>query len=141
MDLLVFLDTNVFIWGYNRTGSNSDKILELMSKRKISVVVSEKVLDELRKYFVTYYTKDVYSTIFQFVSLTAKIIPRDEVLDEMNNWKNKIKSKDLEQLAVVKKYGIKYLISYDKDFEPFGEYVTPKKFIKLLGMTPAKTEY
>ena len=68
MSLLVFIDTNVFIWGYNRSNSNSDKILELMSKRDISVIISEKVL---------------------------------------------------EQLAVVKKFGIKYLISYDKDFEPF----------------------
>ena len=33
------------------------------------------------------------------------IVPKYEVEDEMNKLKDKIKKKDLEQIAVVKKYG------------------------------------
>ncbi len=46
MSKLVFLDANVFIWAYNRPDSNSAKILNLMDEGRISVIVSEKVLEE-----------------------------------------------------------------------------------------------
>ncbi len=52
-----------------------------------------------------------------------------------------IKDKDLEQLAAVKKLGIKYLISYDRDFEKFEEYITPKAFINWIGIKPSSYEY
>jgi hypothetical protein len=39
----------------------------------------------------------------------------------MNQYRGKIKEKDLEQLAVVKKLGLKYLVSYDRDFASFQE--------------------
>ena len=51
MSKLVFLDTNVFIWAYNRPASNSAKILDLMDEGIISVIVSEKVIEELKKIF------------------------------------------------------------------------------------------
>ena len=56
---MIFLDSNVFIWGYNRRDSNSGKILELMDEGILDIVTSEKVLQELRKYFLTFYNKDV----------------------------------------------------------------------------------
>lgn len=49
--MLVFLDSSVFIWGYNRPNSNSAMALELMNEGKIKVVISEKVVKELRRYF------------------------------------------------------------------------------------------
>jgi len=59
----------------------------------------------------------------------------------MLKYKKLIKAKDLEQVATVKKLGIKYLLSYDRDFEPFEEYITPKEFIKELGVKPASSVY
>ena len=59
----------------------------------------------------------------------------------MGELKGRIKDKDLEQLAVVKKYGIKYLIAYDRDFENFEEYVTPKKFLQIVGEKYFETDF
>jgi predicted nucleic acid-binding protein len=59
----------------------------------------------------------------------------------MAKYKQLIKDKDLEQLATVKKLGIKYLLSYDRDFEDFDEYITPKAFIKEMGFKAAMSEY
>ncbi len=59
----------------------------------------------------------------------------------MARYKGKIKEKDLEQLAVVKGLGLRFLISYDRDFEPFDEYVTPKKFLKSLGLETTEEEF
>lgn len=40
----------------------------------------------------------------------------------MSKYKDKIKDKDLEQIAVTKKLGIKYLIAYDRDFKDLEEH-------------------
>lgn len=34
-----------------------------------------------------------------------------------------------------------FLLSYDRDFENFDEYITPKAFIKELGLKTAASEY
>jgi hypothetical protein len=54
---------------------------------------------------------------------------------------NVFKDKDLEQLAVVKKLGLKYLVAYDRDFEPFEEYVTPKGFVEALYLDAFESEF
>ncbi|MBI5212693.1 MAG: hypothetical protein HY957_04895 [Nitrospirae bacterium] len=64
-----------------------------------------------------------------------------DVKKEMAKYKNQIKDKDLEQLAVVKKLGIKFLIAYDKDFEGFEEYITPKAFIEQSGLKANPSVY
>ena len=56
----------------------------------------------------------------------------EEVIDKIQELKGKIKDKDIEQIATVKKYGLKFLIAYDRDFNNFEEYLTPKKFLELL---------
>ncbi len=50
----------------------------------------------------------------------------------MNIYRGQIKEKDLEQLAAVRKFGIKYLIALDRDFEGQEEYMTPRQFVKLM---------
>ena len=66
--ILIFLDSSVFIWGYNRPNSNSAKILELMNGGKIRVVISEKVVKEIRIYFIKFYNKDVWSEILHHIT-------------------------------------------------------------------------
>ena len=44
MGKLVFLDTNVFVWAYNRTDSNSAKILDLMDEGRVSVLFQKRCL-------------------------------------------------------------------------------------------------
>ena len=57
---------------------------------------------------------------------------KQEVLEQVDELKDNIKEKDLEQLATTNKFGIKFLISYNKDFENFEEYLTLKKFLEKL---------
>ncbi len=64
-----------------------------------------------------------------------------DIKKEMVKYKKLIKGKDLEQLATVKKLGIKFLLAYDRDFENFEEYITPKSFIKEMGIKTALSNY
>lgn len=41
----------------------------------------------------------------------------------MDRYRGQIKEKDLEQIAVAKMLGLKYLVSYDLDFESFEESI------------------
>jgi len=141
MNQPVFLDSSIFIWGYNRPESNSAKILNLMNEGKIKAVISERVIDEIRRYFLNYYNKDVWSEVLRYVTTTAIIVLRDEISEEIKRWKGEIKDKDLEHLATVKYLGLRYLIAYDRDFDDIDEYITPKQFIKKLGLKESDTEY
>ena len=59
----------------------------------------------------------------------------------MEELRGKIKEKDLENIATTRQQKLKYLVSYDKDYAGFKEYVTPKQFAKIMGMKQAPTEY
>lgn len=68
------------------------------------------------------------------------ILARD-VEDAMKKYSGQIKEKDLEQLAVVKKYGIKYIISLDRDFIGQEEYRTPRQFVELIYGKSKESEF
>jgi predicted nucleic acid-binding protein len=63
------------------------------------------------------------------------------VESDLLKYQDQIKQKDLEQLAVTKKFGLKFLVSYDRDFEAFEEYQTPKRFIESLGLESTAEEF
>jgi len=56
----------------------------------------------------------------------------------MDRYRDLIKEKDLEQIPVVKMLGWKYLLSYDRDFDAFEEYKSPKEFITALNLEAAE---
>lgn len=141
MRLKVFLDTNVFIYAFEFPQSNSGKILELLNQAEIEAVISERVLLEVQAYFRRYYGKDLAGAFRYYLLLSCTVILTSYVCEEMNRYRNRIKEKDLEQLAVVKKLGLKYLVAYDRDFEPFEEYATPKGFIEALNLDAIKSEF
>lgn len=137
----VFLDTNVFIYAYEFPQSNSRKIVELLNRAEMEVVISERVLQETQRYFKKYYGKDLAGAFRRYLLLSCTVIPSSQLQKAMTRHKGRIKEKDLEQLAVVKKLGLRFLISYDRDFEPFEEYVTPKKFLKSLDLETTEEEF
>jgi predicted nucleic acid-binding protein len=141
MKFRVFLDTNVFIFAFEFPQSNSRKIIEMLNQAAIEVVVSERVLQEVQEYFRRFYNKDLASAFRNYLLLSCTITPSAFVHEEMNRYKGMIKEKDLEQIAVVKMLGIKFLVSYDRDFEPFEEYKTPKEFVKILGFKGVEEEF
>ena len=136
-----FIDTNVFIYAFEYPESNSSKIVNLINTGEIEAVVSEQVVKEITKYFEKYHSLDLARLFRRYLLEACIVIPRSEVLDIMIKYKDKIKEKDLEQLAATKKLGIKYLIAYDRDFKDFEEYITPKKFVKLIKLKEAETEF
>lgn len=130
----VFLDTNVFIYAFEFSESNSNKIISLLNNGQIEAVISERVIKEVHAYFKKFHGKDLAAYFRDYLLKTCTVVFSTDVKKETAKYKNQIKDKDLEQLAVVKKLGIKFLIAYDKDFEDFEEYMTPKAFIEQSGL-------
>jgi len=130
------------IYAFEFPGSNSKKIVDLLNQNKFEAIISERVIKEVTTYFQKYYSKDLASGFRNYLLLSCTVIPASYVQEEMSRYRGKIKEKDLEQLAVVKKLGFKkYLLSYDRDFETFEEYRTPKEFIQILNLEALKEEF
>jgi predicted nucleic acid-binding protein len=141
MKCRAFLDTNVFIYAFEFPESNSNRIIGLLNKSEIEAVISERVLKEVQVYFKKFYSKDLASLFRDYLLRTCIIVFSADVTKEITQFRRLIKEKDLEQVAVVKKMGIKYLISYDRDFGKVAEHVTPKAFLKELGISPVPSTY
>ena len=137
----VFLDTNVYVFGFERPLSNSAMILKELSGGNIEAVIGERVFKESIKYFRRNHTKKTADKFRLFVLTSSAIMKEESVREEMNRLRGKIKPKDLENLAVVRALGLRYLVSVDRHFESFPEYITPRGFVDLLGLRPASTKY
>lgn len=137
----VFLDTNIFIYAFEFPDCNSDKIIDLLNRGQIEAIISERVLREVQAYFKKFYSKDLAANFRDYLLKTCSVILSADAKKEMAKYKKLIKDKALEQLAVVKKLGIKFLVAYDRDFENFEEYITPNAFIKELGIKSASSDY
>lgn len=137
----VFLDTNIFVFAFEFHESNSNKVIGLLNKGQIEAITSEQVLKEVQAYFKRFYDKDLASFFRDYILRTCTVMFSSDVKRESLQYKGQIKDKDIEQLATVKKLGIKFLLSYDRDFENFDEYITPKKFIKEMGIKSVASDY
>ena len=137
----VFLDTNVFIYAFEFPECNSAKVIDLLNKGQIEALISERVLKEVQSYFKKFHSKDLAALFRDYLLRTCLIVFPGDLKRDMLRYRKLVKAKDLEQLAAVKKLGIKYLVAYDRDFEPFEEYVTPMAFIKEAGLKPAASDY
>jgi len=137
----VFLDTNIFIYAFEFPESNSSKVIALLNKGQIEAVISERVLKEVQTYFKKFHSKDLAALFRDYLLRTCVLVFHADLKREMLKYKKLIKEKDLEQVAAVKKLGIKYMVAYDRDFEPFEEYITPKEFITEFSIKPALSVY
>lgn len=141
MKYRVFLDTNIFIYAFEFPESNSNIIIDLLNKGQIEAVISERVLKEVQAYFKKFYDKDLAALFRNYLLKICAVVVSVDVKKEMAKYKKLIKDKDLEQLAVVKKLGIKYLVAYDRDFKDFEEYIIPKAFMVKMGIKSAGSNY
>lgn len=141
MEFKVFLDSTVFIYSFERPNSNSRKIIGLLNENKITAVTSTRVIKEVMAYFENFYDLELARKFRKYIINSSIVIPENIVKDFMRKLNGTIKEKDLEQLAVVRKYCIKYLIAYDRDFKNIEEYKTPKEFIKIFGLKAAESEF
>jgi predicted nucleic acid-binding protein len=136
-----FLDSTVIIFGLEIPRCNSALLLDLVLEEKLEAVTCEKVIKEVKLYFTRRRNRNYAFLIENLIRKNFYVIGREQVMEQMQKWKGKIKEKDLEQVASVKTLGIRYLIAYDRDFEELEEYITPKRFIKSLGIKFYETEY
>lgn len=137
----VFLDSSVIIIGLEEEKSNSAIILNLLFNKKIEGVISERVIIEVKRYFKKIRGRGYGFIIESLLRKNCNVISEYEVKNQILVYRGEIKEKDLEQLAVVRRYSIKHLIAYDRDFNKIKEYVTPKKFLKDLNSKTFESEY
>ncbi len=137
----VFLDTNVFVYAFEFPNSNSRLIIDLLNEGEVEAVVSERVFKEVYRYFRRFHSKGLADEFRVYMFSTCQLILSSEVCDKMSRYRGEVKDKDLEQTTTVREYGIKHLVSYDKDFEDVKEYITPREFVRQLGIRPRQTEY
>ncbi|UCF07372.1 MAG: PIN domain-containing protein [Thermoplasmata archaeon] len=137
----VFIDTNVFIFAFEFPKSNSRKIIDMLNAGLIEPVVSERVVKEIITYFKRHYKRALANDFRNYLLQSCEVVFPEDLKREMKEYKEKIKEKDLEQIAVVKYLGLRYLVSFDRDFTDFEEYTTPKQFLKIMGLRTKKTDY
>ena len=104
-------------------------------------MISEQVVKEVTRYFDKYHGGKLAQLFRRYLLESCIIISKENIVDAMVEYRTQIKEKDLEQLAATKALGLKYLLSFDRDFEPFEEYTTPHEFIRLLKLKTAPTEF
>jgi predicted nucleic acid-binding protein len=141
MKLKVFLDTNIFIYAFEYKDSNSSLIIGMVNNGILEAIISERVVKEVMHYFRKYYDRKLSNEFRNYILQSCSIIFNEDISGAIQELKGKIKEKDLEQIATVRSMGLKYLISYDEDFKNFEEYITPKKFARLMGVKPKTVEY
>ena len=137
----IFIDSSTFLWAYNRPESNSAVIVRLLADGKLNAIISENVVEEIASHFLAIHGHRTWSEVEAIVKTRCLIIPRNEIELEMKKWRGKIKEKDLEHLATAKHSKVEYIVALDRDYEPFSEYMTPKQFVKKLGIKTSETEY
>jgi len=130
-----FLDSNVFIFGFERPRSNSHRILELLKEGELRGVVTDRVVREVMRYFRKYYGKDLAAKFRDLILLTCDLIleeelPVDRALVDLVGFK------DAGALAAVRSLGLSRLVSTDADFADVSEHRTPREFLREQGGRP-----
>ncbi len=128
----VFVDSSVFIYGLEFEESNSAIIYNEITNGTIKAVINEKVVEEVVRYFGRRKGRHFAYLIESQLRRVCEVKQRQDYAGEIEEWRGKIKDKDLEHLATAKKFGLK-IVAYDSDFLPFEEYRTPKQFVDELG--------
>lgn len=137
----LYADSSMIINAIARPKSNSALIMELVRERALEAATSEKTIAEVRNYFARIGMEKQAYLAERLIRQSFKIITIGDIQKEMRKWRGKIKTKDLEHLASAKKMKLQYIVAFDRDFEPFKEYRTPKQFVDELGVASKPTDY
>jgi len=138
-----YLDSMVFIFGILEE-CNSRLILFLAQLGEFEAVTSQLVLEEVERFFKENFSREAGFLARKFVeTISTRIVTREEVQSEVKVYRQRIRDKDLENLATVKHEGLEYLVAYDNDYinSKIEEYITPKRFVQLFGLKPHDIEY
>lgn len=131
----VFLDSNVFIFGFERPKSNSRRILDLLAARRLRGVVTDRVVREVIGYFRRHHGKDRAAQFRDFILLTCELVLESD-LDVGRELEDLVGAKDAGAVAATRALGLAFLVSTDSDFEHVPQHRTPKAFLGALGERP-----
>ena len=137
---LLFVDSSVILSFINFPQSNSASVIRLIIQKRFQGLVSEKVLEEVKRIITEKNGEREAFATMQLIRHNFKIASAKEAEPELEKWRGRIKEKDLEHLACAKLFKAK-IIAFDRDFQPFPEYLTPKKFLESIGEKTSETEY
>ena len=135
------LDTNEDIYAYEFPESNSNLIIDALNQGLFEAIITESTFKEVYRYFRKHYSKSLADTFRIYLFAVCRIIFSYQLDEHSAKYANLINEKDLEQVTAVRRFGIKYLVSYDKHFEGVEEYITPKRFVMLLGLQTRPVNY
>jgi predicted nucleic acid-binding protein len=130
-----FLDSNVFIFAFERPKSNSHRIVAQLVSGELRGVVTDRVVREVMRYFRKYYDKDLASRHRDLLLLTCDLVLEQDLrispaLQEL------VGPKDAGALAAVRQLGVSRLVSTDSDFSRVPEHRTPGDFLREQGVRP-----
>lgn len=138
----LFLDSSTIIFAFEYPESNSRIIFDLIVAGKIEGVISEKAIIETKRVFSLKKDERFLYLLESILRKTLTVISLSDIFANVEKWRGKIKEKDLEHLATVKGLKLQFLVALDRDFEPFPEYITPKKFVEnILKLKAFQTDY
>jgi len=135
------LDTNVFIYAYEIPQSNSNLIINALNSSLFEAIITESTFKEVYRYFRKHYSKRLADVFRIYLFTVCTIIFSRQLKEHSARYAHLINEKDLEQVAAVREFGIKYLVSYDRHFEGIEEYRTPRQFAELLGLQTRLVNY
>ncbi|MBI4044680.1 MAG: PIN domain-containing protein [Candidatus Diapherotrites archaeon] len=141
MKVKAFIDTNTFIFGFEFRASNSAQVLGLINEGKIEAFINLRVVIEVSNYFKRHHSALEANSFVKYLLESCTIVYENDFEEEKKKLKGKIKEKDLEQIAATKALGLKFIVAFDRDFNPFPEYKTPKQFLKELELKTSGTEF
>lgn len=131
-----FLDSNVFLFAFERPDSNSRRIVRLLSDSDLHAVVTDRIVREIPGYLRRHYSKDVGARFRDFLILSCELI-LEEDLPIRAEFVRLVGAADAGALAAVRSLGIARLVSTDSDFTGVPEWRTPRAFLRELGKRPA----
>ncbi len=123
----MYIDSSTVIYAFEFKESNSRKILGLIIRREIEAYINQKVINEVKKFFIRNHGESVWIAVKTILSRHFELI--SEASYSAEKYRGMIKDKDLEHLAAFKDLKLDLLIAYDRDFKETSGYVTPKNFL------------
>lgn len=135
MPTRVFIDSNVFIFAFERPRSNSRRIIDLLVGGTLHGVVTDRVVREVIGYMRRYYGKDSAGKFRDLILLTCDLLLEEDLSIEPE-LSALVGAKDAGALAAVRASGLSRLVSTDSDFAEVPEHRTPREYLRELGEPP-----
>ena len=135
MQTRALLDSNVFLFAFERPGCNSGRILRLLSEGALGGIVTDRIVREVLGYLRHRYSKDVGARFRDFLLLLCELVLEDD-LSSRADFVRVVGAADAGALAAVRALGIRYLVSTDSDFAGVPEWRTPREFVREIGKRP-----